>query len=45
MGSHGHSPVVGLLLGSVSRKVLGQAHCPVLVVRMPERDQAASEAA
>jgi nucleotide-binding universal stress UspA family protein len=45
MGSHGHSGVVSFFLGSVSRKVLDHAHCPVLIVRMAERDQAESEAA
>jgi nucleotide-binding universal stress UspA family protein len=33
MGSRGASGVVGLLLGSVSHKVLGCAPCPVLTVR------------
>jgi nucleotide-binding universal stress UspA family protein len=32
MGSRGHGPIAGLLLGSVTQKVIGHAHCPVLVV-------------
>jgi nucleotide-binding universal stress UspA family protein len=32
LGSHGHSPVVHFLLGSVTERVVRQAVCPVLVV-------------
>ena len=32
MGSRGHGRLAGLLLGSVTQKVIGLAHCPVLVV-------------
>jgi nucleotide-binding universal stress UspA family protein len=32
MGSHGHSDVSGLFLGSVTHKVLNTIHCPVMVV-------------
>jgi nucleotide-binding universal stress UspA family protein len=32
MGTHGHGPVVHLLLGSVAERVVRQATCPVLVV-------------
>ncbi len=32
MGSRGHSPLVGLLLGSVSSTVAQRARCPVLIV-------------
>jgi nucleotide-binding universal stress UspA family protein len=39
VGSHGWGPVGGLVFGSVSGGVLGQAPCPVLVV--PERVAAA----
>jgi nucleotide-binding universal stress UspA family protein len=31
-GTHGHNPVVGLLLGSVTQRLLSIAPCPVLVV-------------
>jgi nucleotide-binding universal stress UspA family protein len=33
LGSHGLSDLAGLVLGSVTHKVLHLAHCPVLVVR------------
>ena len=33
MGSHGHSRLVGALLGSNSQKVVSHASCPVLIVR------------
>jgi nucleotide-binding universal stress UspA family protein len=32
MGSHGHSDIAGLFLGSVTHKVLNKIHCPILVV-------------
>ena len=32
MGSHGHSNISGLFLGSVTHKVLNTIYCPVLVV-------------
>lgn len=32
MGSHGHSEISGLFLGSVTHKVLNTIYCPVLVV-------------
>jgi len=32
MGSHGHSDIAGLFLGSVTHKVLNTIFCPVLVV-------------
>lgn len=32
MGSHGHSNIAGLFLGSVTHKVLNTIYCPVLVV-------------
>ena len=34
MGSHGRTGVLRLLMGSVSRKVLDHAPCPVLIVRI-----------
>lgn len=33
MGSHGRTGLKRLLMGSVTEKVIGHAHCPVLVVR------------
>jgi nucleotide-binding universal stress UspA family protein len=32
MGSHGHSEIAGLFLGSVTHKVLNTIYCPVMVV-------------
>jgi nucleotide-binding universal stress UspA family protein len=32
MGSHGHSEISGMFLGSVTHKVLNTLHCPVMVV-------------
>ena len=36
MGSHGHGPISGVVLGSVAQRVLAHANCPVLVVRANE---------
>jgi nucleotide-binding universal stress UspA family protein len=33
VGSHGHSGLTGLVLGSVAKRVVHHAHCPVLVSR------------
>jgi len=32
MGSHGHSDIAGIFLGSVTHKVLNTIYCPVLIV-------------
>jgi phosphoglycerate kinase len=37
MGSHGQTGILRFLMGSVSRKVLDHAKCPVLIVRLPDR--------
>lgn len=34
MGSHGRTGLRRLLMGSVTEKVIGHAHCPVLVVKL-----------
>jgi nucleotide-binding universal stress UspA family protein len=36
VGSHGHSPLGGLLIGSVANKLTQLSACPVLVVRDPQ---------
>ena len=41
MGSHGRTGFLEFFLGSVSRKVLDRARCPVLVVRSPSQQQGA----
>ncbi|MGC7873459.1 universal stress protein [Desulfosporosinus sp. SYSU MS00001] len=33
MGSHGHGPISGAVLGSVTQKILAHSLCPVLVVK------------
>lgn len=35
MGSHGHTALARLLLGSVAEAVVRRAHCPVLILRLP----------
>lgn len=39
IGSHGFGPALGMLLGSVSKKVLRKARCPVLVVPIPRSEE------
>lgn len=36
MGTHGHSALAAMLLGSVAERVVRKASCPVLTVRHPE---------
>jgi nucleotide-binding universal stress UspA family protein len=36
MGTHGRTGVERLLMGSVAEKVLREARCSVLVVKMPQ---------
>ena len=33
MGSRGHGPITGTMLGSVTQRVLAHSECPVLVVK------------
>jgi nucleotide-binding universal stress UspA family protein len=42
MGTHGHSVVHDLLLGSVAYKVVRKAPCPVLTVRSNRPDFSAT---
>jgi hypothetical protein len=42
MGSHGLTGVLRVLMGSVSRKVVDHAKCPVLIVRIPDKTMAAA---
>ena len=35
VGSHGHDPIVHLFVGSVAERVVRNATCPVVVVRLP----------
>jgi universal stress protein A len=35
MGTHGHSGLKRLLVGSVTEEVVRRAHCPVMVVKAP----------
>ena len=38
MGTHGHTGLVHVLLGSTAEKVVRKAPCPVLTVRHPEHE-------
>jgi nucleotide-binding universal stress UspA family protein len=43
MGTHGHTGLAHMLLGSVSEKVVRRAPCPVLTVRHPEHESSTPE--
>jgi nucleotide-binding universal stress UspA family protein len=43
VGSHGHGPFAGMLMGSVSTHCMEHANCPVVVVRGEARFAAASD--
>ena len=36
IGTHGHGPIVNLLLGSIADRVVRTAPCPVLTVHHPQ---------
>jgi len=38
VGTHGHTAMTQLLLGSVAEKIVRSAKCPVLTVRHPEKE-------
>ena len=38
MGTHGHTGLTHMLLGSVTEKVVRKAPCPVLTIRHPEHE-------
>jgi nucleotide-binding universal stress UspA family protein len=38
MGTHGHSGLAHVLLGSVTEKVVRKSPCPVLTIRHPEHE-------
>ena len=38
MGTHGHTGLAHLFMGSVAEKVVRRAPCPVLTVRHPEHE-------
>jgi nucleotide-binding universal stress UspA family protein len=38
IGTHGHSALAAMLLGSVAEKVVRKAPCPVLTVRHPQHE-------
>jgi nucleotide-binding universal stress UspA family protein len=38
MGTHGHTGLVHMLMGSVTEKVVRKSPCPVLTVRHPEHE-------
>ena len=38
MGSHGMTGILRIIMGSVSKRVLEQSKCPVLIVRLPDKE-------
>ena len=44
MGTHGRGAITHLLMGSVAERVVRTAPCPVLTVRLPEREFVLPEA-
>jgi nucleotide-binding universal stress UspA family protein len=42
VGTHGHSPAMGALLGSVSNGVLHKSHLPVVVIPPHEPERSAA---
>jgi nucleotide-binding universal stress UspA family protein len=42
VGTHGRTGLAHLLLGSVAEKVIRSVHCPVYVIRHPQRTAARS---
>jgi nucleotide-binding universal stress UspA family protein len=45
MGTHGRTGLGRLLMGSVAEQIVRKAPCPVLTVRLPQRQAPPSEAA
>ena len=45
VGTRGHEPLIGLLLGSVTQRLLHLAQCPVLAVPPTAKEQIDSQAA
>lgn len=43
MGTHGVKPMVAKILGSVAHEVVKKATCPVLTVKMPQKEKAKTE--
>jgi nucleotide-binding universal stress UspA family protein len=44
LGSRGHNPVSGLLLGSTSEHCARHGHCPVMVVHLPGKQDSDAQA-
>lgn len=39
LGTHGHTGILRVLLGSVAEEVVRKAHCPVLTIKQPAKDE------